>query len=181
MASYDSGFDFFNTGDSNSYSGYYDGVTAYSGSSTFQDVQLGSPLVLDTSYLDSVPNAGVTSVNDFLSTDYDNWDFFTPQTQTLTGASDTPIGSADMSSPTPNTSTMGENSWNAVTALSKFGSSLASLFGGQPQAVSSMPYRGGTPLTQAGAVPLSAAVSGSNTLLLLVVVAALGLLLLRGE
>ena len=71
-----------------SYTGLTDTASAYTGSTTMQDVQLGAPLVLDTSY-----GGTDTSVTDYLNpgTDFIQAGLDLPaSTQSLTGASEVP-------------------------------------------------------------------------------------------
>lgn len=162
-----------------SYTGLTDTAEAYTGSTTMQDVQLGSPLMLDTSYLDT-PGVETGAVPDFLSTDLSNADFFSPLSQGLAGTSETAPSttSAVAQTPTPNIAPASDNSWAALTGLSKFGSSLAGLLGGQPKTVSRMPTQS---LTMAGAQIPSSTMSGSMVLVMVIVTGALILLLARGE
>lgn len=169
------------------YTGLSDTGMGYTGSSTLQDVQLGSPLVLDTSGASLNPTSAPLgpeniSVPDFLSTDPGTIDFFTPGTQALTGASDSPPSDASQvaSGSAGSISPASSGSSAALTGLSKFGASLAALFGGQPPSV--RPASQGT-LTPTGASlgSTSAANNGGMTLVLVVIVAALILLVARGE
>jgi hypothetical protein len=165
-----------------SYTGLTDTAAGFTGSSTVQDVQLGSPLVLDTQYLDG-PLGPVSNVStpDFLSSDLSTSDFFVPAAQTLTGASDTPPSSASIAASTPTpVATPGSNlGTSALTGLSKFGSALAGLLGGQPKTVSAT----ATPLITASGAQLPSAytTSGSLVLVAVIVVGALILLLARGD
>lgn len=149
------------------YTGLTDTAESFTGSSTLQDVQLGSPVQLDTSY-------GLTdmSVLDGLSiTDPAN-------TQNLAGTSDTPIGSASISSPTPNVTDMSSGSSLGLSALSKFGASLAGLFAPNVSHVATPPQ---TSTPGGAAVTSNFAKSGSATLVFVILAGALMLLLLRSE
>jgi hypothetical protein len=184
-----------------SYTGLTDTGVGFTGSSTYQDVQLGSPLVLDTAYgpntasvtdsLNSVPtitsqvdaSGGLTDrapVQTIASTVDGN----TITAQQLSGASDTPpsVGAAANSTPTPNSSPPNQATIAGLSALSKLGSAFATLFG-MPQTT----HAGSTPsvVTMAGA-PVTAstpgiAVTGTNTIILLIVVGALIALLAVGD
>jgi hypothetical protein len=160
-----------------SYTGLTDTATGFTGSSTFQDVQLGAPLQLDTSL-----GPSDASVTDFLSPVQTTTYSMSPQdmAQSLTGASQTPPSTASMlaSTSTPNQADMNSNSAAGLSALSKFGAGVASLFAGQPKTVS--PARPVTASAAGGILP-STAISGSMTLVLVVVVGALILLLLRSD
>ena len=164
-----------------SYTGLTDTANSFTGSSTVQDVQLGSPLMLDTQYLDG-PMGPVSNVAtpDFLSADPSNIDFFSTGAQSLTGASETPPSawSMGMSTPTPNTSPGSDSGWAALNMLSKMGASLSGLMGGQPRTVAGQPSRS---LTTAGAPLPPATMSGSMVLVMVIVAGALILLLARGD
>jgi hypothetical protein len=184
-----------------SYTGLTDTGTGFSGSSTYQDVQLGSPIVLDTAYgpnsasvtdaLNSVPTitSNVTSsggltenapVETISSSDSVG---NTITAQQLSGASDVPPGAiAGASTPTPNSSAPNQVTIAGLSALSKLGAAFATLFG-QP----AITHAGAAPNVQtpAGAVATAStpgiAVSGTNTIILLIVVGALIALLAVGK
>ena|SRR5271167_4455309 len=159
------------------YTGLSDTAVGYSGSSTVQDVTLGSPVLLDSSY---GPN-DATAVTDFMqvpsidSTSTQN----TITTQQLAGTSDTPFGSMAQSTPTPNVSPPSASTWAGMAALSKLGAGMASLF-----SASSAKYSAGSQpvtATPAGGILPGGGASGTNTLILVIVVGALIVLLLREE
>lgn len=165
-----------------SYSGLSDTAFDFSGSSTMQDVQLGSPLVLDTSY--GVPSTNVTDLMSPvpLMDDPDLGSVPTQlPTQSLTGASTTPPSpaSAAASTPTPNVGAPNSQTSTALTALSKFGASFATLMGGQPvQRTSSVAPQF---VSQAGGQLPAIAGNGTATIILVIVLGALAFLLLRGD
>lgn len=68
---------------------------------------------------------------------------------------------------------------NAFSALSKFGSSVASLFGNHPQTIS--PASGAAARTGLAGSAAAPVASGTQMILVLVVVVALGLLLVRAK
>jgi hypothetical protein len=157
----DDGFD-------TAYVGLSDTGTGFSGSSTLQDTSLGSPVLLDSSY---GPQESVSVLDGMISDD-------PVAAQSLSGISDTPIGSAAQSTPTPNVSQPSAATANGLSALSKLGASFATLFGGAPKTVVAAPASSVTP---AGAALIPGAASGTTTLILLVVVGAMVILLLRGD
>jgi len=171
-------------GDNQTYTGFVDTTSGFSGSSTLQDVQPGSPLQLDTSY-----GPSAASVTDFVSvptTTYDGSQLsLTPNqtmaTQSLTGASDTPPSTAAQqgSSKTPNVAPPNNNTSMGLSALSKFGASMASLFAGPATQHAAVP--GQVTTTPGGATLVPGGSSGTTTLILLIVVGALIVLLARGE
>jgi hypothetical protein len=173
------------------YTGLYDTGTGFSGSSTLQDVQLGSPVLLDTSL-----NNTNFSTYDFASMT-DSPSFVGPMplngpeapvgtpnpayafaSQSLAGTSDTPLGSSAQSSPTPMVAQPNAASGAALSALSKFGASIASLWTTPAKTVA-----GAQPVTQtpAGASLLPGGASGTNVILLVIMVGALIVLLARSE
>jgi hypothetical protein len=149
------------------YTGLTDTADGFSGSSTLQDVQLGSPVLLDMTYGESN-----TATPDFITQPFDNF-----SAQSLSGISDPPFASAPQSSPTPTVTQPNADSWAGLTALSKFGAGVAGLFSAQPVHAGARPVV----MSPAGGALLPGAASGTSTLLLLVVVGALVILLLRSE
>lgn len=150
--------------------GLSDSVFSYSGSSTLQDVTVGSSsLALST---ESGYNED-SSVYDFI----DGQD--PASAQQLSGVSDPPFASAAVSSPTPNSSPFSNPLAFAQGALSKLGSSFAALFGNHT--VTTQP--GIVPATgPGGAVTVPAtAVTGQTTILLVMVAGAVILLLLASR
>jgi hypothetical protein len=171
----DSSINFDSFGDLD-YSGLSDTGSGFTGSSTLQDVQLGSPLLLDSSYGPNDASSVTDAMNVPLisSTNVPNQ----IEAQQLAGTSDTPFGSMAQSTPTPNSAPPNNNTWAGLTALSKLGAGMASMFS-QP----TVTHSGAVPAsaTPAGAPLLGGGTSTTNTVILLVVVAALILLLARGE
>lgn len=160
------------------YFGLVDTGVSFTGSTTMQDVQLGSPVPLDTSQ-STVPDASVTDLLPQVPTS--TWNPTGAEiSQMLAGTSDTAPSSASMiaGTPLPNVTPPNAIGASAISALGKFGSSLAGLFGQQPRIVSSaatMPTNVvGTPLST-----FSATNSGSFTMVLIIVFGALILLMLR--
>jgi hypothetical protein len=172
---YDTGL--FDTG----YTGLSDTGEGFTGSSTLQEVQLGSPLLLDSSYgentdvsvldLDSMGGVSVTGVPIPPAV-------MVGQSQSLSGISNPPIGSQTQSTPTPNVADPNASSFFGVSALSKFGASIASIW-----AAPATTHAGAQPtkMTPAGGALVPGGASGVNTIILVVVVGALILLLLRSE
>jgi hypothetical protein len=186
-----------------SYTGLSDTGSGYSGSSTFQDVQLGSPLVLDTGYGEST-----AAVTDFvgvspITSDVTNGLLPLPAgsataAQVLSGSSDpgfAPVSNSDIynlpgltnpatelpsqnpqASPTPAAAPPNNSSATALTALSKFGASFAQLMGGAPKTTAAAQNINVT--TGGAALPPA---STTTTLILVIVVAAVILLLVKGE
>jgi len=188
---------------SDEYVGLSDTASGFSGSSTFQDVQLGSPIPLDTSL-----GPSATATSDFMgvqpiTSDVPNQIQLSTaaSSQALSGNSDpgfSPVtsnsdiynlpgltnpatelpGQNTQASPTPNASAMNANSATGISALSKFGASFAQLLAGPSTthagAVAQTTTAGGAPLQPGGT-------SSTTTLLLVVVVGALILLLLRSD
>jgi hypothetical protein len=180
---------------SDEYVGLSDTASGFSGSSTFQDVQLGSPIPLDTSL-----GPSATATSDFMgvqpiTSDVPNQIQLSTavSSQALSGNSDpgfspTYVGDTfnvsslppqnTQASPTPNASAMNANSAAGISALSKFGASFAQLLAGPSTthagAVAQTTTAGGAPLQPGGT-------SSTTTLLLVVVVGALILLLLRSD
>lgn len=162
------------------YTGLTDTGAFFTGSSTLQDVQLGSPIVLDTSQM-TVPDASVVDLLQQVPTETYNLTQ-AEMSQMLSGASDVPISatSAIASTPTPNSVPSSVFSANALSSLSKFGSGIAALFGGQPRVVSAAP--GATRSATGASLNSSAGYNnGSFTAVALIVFGVLILLLLRGE
>ena len=167
----------FDTG----YTGLSDTGEGFTGSSTLQDVQLGSPLLLDSSY---GPNTDVSTYD--LSAMGGVMVEGVPipsasavaASQSLSGISNPPIGSQAQSTPTPNVAPPNSSSFAGLTALSKFGASIASIW-----AAPATTHAGAQPttMTPAGGALTPGGASGTNTIILLVVVGALILLLLRAE
>lgn len=183
----------FNDLGTDSYTGLSDTGFGYSGSSTFQDVQLGSPLVLDTSL-----GSSATATTDFMgvqpiTSDVPNQIQLSTATQNqiLSGNSDPGFSPAyvgdtfnvgslppqnPQASPTTAAGPMSASSSAGLTALSKFGASFATLFAGPTVTRAAVPPTGTT--VAGAALP---APSTTTTLILVVVVGALILLLIRGE
>jgi hypothetical protein len=170
------------------YTGMYDTSSGFSGSSTLQDVQLGSPVLLDTSFgpsdtaipdLINQPSFGPQPLigGETISNVPPNPDYAF-SSQSLAGTSDVPLGSSIASTPTPNVSPGNSQSMLGLTMLSKFGASIASLWSNPAPVHAGAQQRTTTP---AGAYLPPGGVSGTNTLLLVIVVGALVLLLLRSE
>lgn len=161
-----------------SYSGLTDTSVGFSGSSTLQSVQLGSPIPLDTATTAS-PDATVVDLLPQVPSVTSSYTL-SEMSQMLSGASDVPPNpvAAAAQTNTPNAVDSSASSWSALTALSKFGASVSSLFGGQPRTVAPA---GSRQATYAGA-PLPAAYnSGSFSLVTVIVIAALVILLLRND
>jgi hypothetical protein len=164
------------------YTGLSDTGAGYTGSSTLQDVQLGSPLLLDSTYGPST--ASVTDGMNWLdtpSTPVGSGTVLLPTStpatsQSLSGVSNPPFASSPQSTPTPGVGQMSASSAAGVTALSKFGASLASIFSGPATVVA--PAKGQTQTIAGAALP---ATSSTTTVILLVVVVAMVVLLLRSE
>lgn len=140
----------------------------FSGPSTLQDTIVGSPtLSLDTSY-------GLTD-----GSVYDLMDTNDPVlSQSLSGTSDPPIGSAAYSQPNPNPSPITQSLSTGLSALAKFGSGFAALMGGSSgRTVQVNPNNPqlAVPRPGAGTPP-----SGSTVIILVIVAGALMLLISRG-
>jgi hypothetical protein len=162
------------------YTGLNDTASGFSGSSTLQDVQLGSPVLLDSSY-GANGSAAVTDLSamggvQVTGVPQPSGDLIVAS-QSLSGVSNPPFGSAAQS-PAPNVTPPSATSSAGITALGKFGASLATLFAGPSQTTAAA-----KPVTStiSGASLVSGAASGTNTLILLIVVGALIALLARGE
>jgi hypothetical protein len=149
--------------------GLSDSVYTYSGSSTLQDVTPGSSsLALSTE--DGYNE--ISSVYDFI-------DGQQPAVaQQLSGVSDPPFASAVQSTPRPNAAPAGNPLQFAVSALSKFGSSFATMFGNHPVTVS--PGYVPTAGPQGAATVPHTAVSGQTVIIGLIVIGGLLLLLSMG-
>jgi hypothetical protein len=164
------------------YTGIVDTGTGFTGSSTMQDVQVGSPLVLDTSVQIPQEFQNTVSVTDLLpQVPTSTWNPTGAElSQMLAGVSDTPVSSvgATAQTNTPVAVDSSQQSWAALTSLSKFGASIAGLFGQTQQRIQPAPASG---YTYAGAQQTGAYNSGPFTLITLVVIGALILLLFRGD
>jgi hypothetical protein len=162
------------------YFGLVDTGLGFTGSSTMQDVQLGSPVPLDTatsapysaSVTDLLPQVPTTTYNPTLA----------DMSQMLSGASDVPPNNvaATFQTNTPNVTDVNSLSSAAISGLSKFGSALASLFGGAPRQQIPIGSRGYA-YSGASLAPTSAVNSGSFTLATVIIITALIFLLLRSE
>jgi len=149
--------------------GLGDNVWDYSGDSTLQDVTAGSDtLGLDSNY-------------DSQASVYDQMESFDPESaQFLSGASDTPWGSAYYSTPTPNAQPPSDSTWSGLSALSKFGSSFAALFANHSTSVQPGYYpqqnQPGGPVPTVNHQP----VSGQTVLVLVIIGVAIVVLLSAG-
>lgn len=165
------------------YTGLTDTAIDFSGSTTLQDVQLGSPLVLDPSAQVYVtqPDAAVTDLLPTVPTTTYN-PTASDMAQMLAGTSDTPPNAvaASASSTTPNVAPPSAGAFNALNALSKFGSGLASLFGGQPKTISPIPNRMSLP-TGTSIYSTAGYNSGPLSLTTIIIIGVLVLLLLRSD
>ena len=159
-----------------SYYGLTDTGTGFTGSSTMQDVQLGSPVLLDSSY----GSNDASSVLDQLSVPYIDSTSTqnTVQAQQLSGVTDPPFLSSAQSTPTPNTAPPSPNVWAGLTALSKLGAGFANMFAQPAPTVAGAPRQMTTP---AGAMLPPGAASGTLTVVAIVMIGALILLLLRED
>ena len=163
------------------YTGLSDTGTGFTGSSTMQTVELGSPLQLSTANglndSTSVVDLGLPtapgSETGLGSSPY--------QSLQLSGVSDPPFASSGLSTPTPSAAQPAPSTVNALSGLSKFGSVFATLFGGTSAQVQAHPSA--STLVAPGIVPGQPAlnVSGSSTLILVVIAFALILLVVKGD
>jgi hypothetical protein len=197
----------FSLGDS--YYGLTDTGIGFTGSSTFQDVQLGSPLPLDTGvmggptayggptspsglsvYLTGNANPN-SSVTDLLMQDQSNPNQFldsligasqSDTSQMLAGNSDVPpnADAASNSTNTPNSSPLSPLGQAVISAMGKFGAGMAQLFGAAPRTTTQIPN---SPMNQAGTTTASLAAFGNGPLVLItvIVIAALALLVARSK
>ena len=151
------------------YTGITDTGEGFTGSSTVQDVQLGSPILLDSSY----GSNDQSSVVDFLNQPYDPF-----TSQSLSGISDTPVSNGGVSTPTPNVAQPNANTSAGLSSLAKLGSVFAQLWAAPTRYTA-----GAQPVvaTPAGASLLGGGASGTNTLIVVIVIGALVFLLLRSE
>ena len=166
------------------YTGIVDTGVGFTGSSTVQDVVLGSPLVLDSSVVVPQEAQNQASVTDLLpQVPTSTWNPTGAElSQMLSGVSETPpsaVGAAAQTN-TPNAVPSSSATSSALMALGKFGSSLAGLFGQTQQRIQPMPNTG---YTYAGANLGGTAAynSGPMTLIFVVVIGALIILLFRGD
>lgn len=151
-----------------SYTGLDDTATGYSGGSSFDDPWLGSPLNLggyDDSFFHSTTPDFINGEDPFSAL-------------ALSGVSDPPFASSDNSTPYPNSSSLSSSAWAAFGSLSKFGNSIASLFGNHPTTIQPAAYPQSSINT--GQAPVGG-VTGTSTTILLVLVAAGIILLMRME
>lgn len=165
--------DFFSLGDTPgvsdvSFTGLDDTSLGFSDPTLLQDVSsTGSPLQLDTS----------NGVNNTVST-YDMFGLDDPfSSLALSGVSDPPFASASKSTPTPGGTQFSSDTANGLSALSKFGSSIAGLMVNHPQTLSpsSMPVSTATTKQQ----PLGG-VNGTSLTLLLIIAGAVVVLIAYG-
>lgn len=163
------------------YTGLSDTGVGFTGSSTLQDVTLGSPVLLDSSYGPSTASVSdLATANPLVLPGQSGAPGqLSPQVaQSLSAVSNPPFASAPQSTPTPVVGQMSASSDAGLTALSKFGASLATLFAGPAKVVA--PAQGQT-TTVAGAALTPGAASSTTTVLLLIVVVAVIALLARGD
>lgn len=148
------------------YTGLTDTGEDFSSSSTLQDTVVGQPnLTLDGSSSDY-------SVTDFS-------DITDPYaTQSLSGTTDPPLGSQAQSQPTPVYPVSSSTTNNSLNALSKFGSAFAALLGGSSQ--TSLTGRPQLVSTGIGRPATALPVSGSSTVIMVIVAVALIALLMKG-
>jgi hypothetical protein len=162
------------------YFGLTDTGLGFTGSTTMQNVQLGSPVPLDTSTA-SPFDASVTDLLPQVPTSTYN-PTLAEMSQMLSGASDVPPNSiaAAAQTNTPNSVNMSSSSANALSGLGKLGSALAGLFGGAPRMAVPAANRN---TTYAGAPLGSMAAwnSGSFSLVTIIIISTLVFLLLRGD
>lgn len=148
------------------YTGLVDTGEDFSSSSTLQDTVVGQPnLTLDGS--------------DTFYSVADGADGLDPYSmQSLSGTTDPPLGSQSQSQPQPVYQPASPTYNNALNALGKFGSSFAALLGGTSQTS----FNGHPQVTgyNIGGPVTSLPVSGSNTIVMVIVAVALIALIARG-
>lgn len=160
--------DYFTPESDVAYTGLEDTASGFSGGSALDDPWLGSPV-----------NMGGLDDSSFWSTTFDFINGEDPYAAlNLTGVSDPPFASSTKSTPYPGATDTGPSTWAALGALGKLGNTVASLFGNHPQTVRPAAY---PPSSIATGQQPTGAVSGTSTVMVLIIAGALILLLLRME
>ncbi len=166
------------------FTGLTDTAVGYTGSSTLDSsVDPGSPLPLVIG-----PNRNqrrqIGGRNDparFTMGTHDLWN--NPSSMAslqFSGVSDPPFASQGQSTPQPYAAPQEASAYNAFHGLSKYGSAIATLLGNHPKTIASSPSQ--LHGNQAGILTHSApSLTGSNTIVIAVVVFAAALLLWRAE
>jgi hypothetical protein len=160
------------------YTGLTDTAVGFTGSTTLDSsVDPGSPLPLVIG-----PNRNMTGNQQRrVMATYDLWDNpSSVDTLQLSGVSDPPFASAMASTPKPYAAPRTVSMFNAFSAQSKFGSTVATLLGNHPKTIV------GSPSQLAGnqsrvLTHTPASLTGGNTVVLAVIVFAMALLLWRAE
>ena len=161
------------------YTGLTDTAVGFTGSSTLDSsVDPGSPLPLVIAAHRNAPGASSRRLS--VST-YDLWD--NPNSMAslqLSGVSDPPFASQGQSTPRPYAAPPAETMDNALHGMSKFGYGIAALLGNHPKTVSPAPSQlHGNEMRVLTHTPPS--LTGSSTIILVVVVFTVALLLWRSE